>query len=253
MEKPIKITKDWALDLPDLMKEVDADAEFTLRDVFGVIKNSIQKTIGCTEMEEILNCSDLCGFIDDLEKQPFEDGKNLDYLELSWRGSVEFFQGKKYFESSWDFDGVGKAGEIPEDVVRNSTKEEVDKMKAEGWRQKYAIEFTPLHKLADYKIKISDVMTFEDYAQYDKGDCEGGLKKINFRPSITVIELLYWIVWELSFFGNVEGREQQKEELGRRIENFEKAKKEGRLDEICVPWEKIKEKFDLEKENKNGM
>ena len=68
---------------------------------------------------------------------------------------------------------------------------------------------------------------------------------------------MYSIFYELSFCGDIENREEKKNELKDSIEEINKAKEEGRLDEIMVPWEDVKERLNKKIEDlgnkKNGL
>jgi len=247
MEDTIKITKTLDIDFFDLMTPIDADHEFTLRDVLRAAVSSTH--IPSVLMSQILQCYALDEFWQEMESQEFKDDGKIEYLELYWQGSIDTYKGERMDTPGWGFHGMGRAGEIPDDLRENCTEEEIKKMEDENWRQAYAIEMSPLHKLADYSVKIKGSIWIEN----NEADFRDPGVTVNLRPSITLVEVLYGIMWELSFFGTPEKRDTQVESLHQTMDEFNKAKEEGRLDEVMIPWEDVKKKltdrFGLKKEN----
>lgn len=245
MKDYIKITPDVDINFYDLMLPVDVTKEFTLRDILKAVVNS--SYIPIVVMQELLHCDHLQDYYDESESKPFEPSKNfkeqLEYLELYWLGDIckdkEAPDGIN-FSSQWAFHGVGKLG-----VVEDENNRPIDPELKETYRESYGIELSSLYTLTDYKIKIRKEIMIIDWRPKDFKD---QLKKIEFQPSITLIELLYWIFWEISFFGSPIKRDEQSNELKRRIDEIEEAKKNGTIDQLLIPWEKVK--ADLE--NKYG-
>jgi len=232
----IKITKKLKFDFPDLMRDVDLDHEFTLRDVVRAIHNSkISMPVLC----QLLRCNYLEKYWEEISSKKFKDGGEIHYLELYWWGTTSKWDNKIDSNQSWCFHGVGKAGYIPDDLKKYCSPEEIKKMKKEKYTESYAIEFTPLYKLANYQIRIRDELWLTHYENI-KGDVDD---KIKFKPSITLIELLYAIFWELSFLGSPQRRNEQTDKIMSRVDEFKKAEEEGRLDEITVPWKEVKKKL----------
>jgi hypothetical protein len=258
MKPLIKITKSLKFDLWDLMKQVDPDYNFTLRDVLNACMRS---KIPIEQLQEMLQCRYIEDYWKEMKSRKFKDDKDrdLEYLELAWTGDIHEFDGRIDCGSSWDFYGVGKEGCIPEDLLKWSTKKEIAQMKKDGYRQSYAIEFSPMYTLANYPIKICKELRVEDWRDYKKKikKKEDLWKTIDIQPSITLMELLYWIFWELSFCGSPEQRDGKLEDIGNTVEELKKAEEEGRLEEVTVPWEEVKEKLEnkvkkLKKKSKKG-
>lgn len=247
MNDTIKITPDLDIKFCDLMTCVDLDCEFTLRDVLKAIVSSTHIPIDV--MMELLNCSHIEAYYKEAQSKPFEDIGDIEYLELYWIGDINGFdnKGRKSnilnYSSAWTFHGIGKLGVVPEDTFRKMTVEE----KA-NFRECYAVELTPIYTLSDYKIKIKPEMVITNWEEKDPNK---SFQKIPFQPSITLIEVLYWIIWELSFFGSPENRNGQNDELKRRVDEIDEAKKNGTLDEIMIPWEDVKANIE-KKFGKNG-
>ena len=231
MENEIIITKDLKFGFEDLMLVVNFETEFTLRDI---LRASMNSSIPMEVLCQILRCSYLPDYWDEAESKPFDNKGDVEYLELYWWGSKSTYDGERDDGSTWGFHGIGREGEIPDDLREHCDKEEVAKMEAEGYRQGYAVEFTPINNLADYPIRISNKLHITDYDADPKDMTDND---IDLTPSITLMELLYWTFWELSFLGGPEDRDEEAEVLNQRVEDL----KSGKLK--TVPWEEVKEKL----------
>ena len=237
----IKITRRLKFNFCDLMEPIDYDHEFTLRDVIWACKNS---KIPMDVLSDILQCSYIGLYFDEMQSKKFKDGGYIEYLELSWVGTIYKFGGKEDSGHSWHFNGIGREGIIPEDLLKTCTKAEINKMKKEKWRQGYAVELTPIYELANYSIKVRKEITVADWRDYEKKNHPRDLNtSIDIRPSITLLEVLYWVFWELSFMGSPEKRDKQSKELNERAAEIIKAIDEGRIDEITRPWEEVKKEI----------
>ena len=215
-------------DYSDLMLEVDMDQEFTLRDV---LKASVNSIIPIETLGQILRCKWIKEYYDEAESRPFEDEGQIEYLELQFNNDLEDSEDGSAGNLWWHFHGIGKEGVISDDMPEENKKDY-----PADFRQPYAIELSPLYNLADYKIKVSnDVMI----ARW--GNDQHSSDSMDFTPSIKLIDLLYSVFWELSWFGNPQKRNEQADELKKSCDELDLAKKEGRIDEITVPWENVKE------------
>lgn len=202
MENKIKITKDLKFGYEDLIKEIDVSQEFTLRDVLIACMNS---KIPIETLSLLLHCSYIRDYITEASSKDFTDEYDLDYLEVYWWGTEELKvrpKGIKECGSMWCFHGIGKLGYIPDDILQYSELTEKEKKE---YRQPMAIEFSSMYKLADYPIKIRQTMNITNYNK-DPQDAD---TIIDFQPSITLIELLYAIFYELSFCGSPEQRDKK--------------------------------------------
>jgi hypothetical protein len=199
----------------DLMREVNPEQFFTLRDIFRACRNSeIPMNVLC----DILHCPYILDYCEEAESRPFEDDGDVEYLEVYLSVSKDVYEDKKIYDHGWFFHGRGKKGNFPEELAfaRKFTKTERD-----NYREKYAIEYTSMYELADLPIKISDKIEFSDI---DKNK----YREIDFRPSITLIDLLFAIFNELSDLGNPVNRNKEfkklKKILDKRIENIKDGK-----------------------------
>lgn len=227
----IKITKDLKFDYKDLMEEVDLSQEFTLGDVINACMAS---KIPVESLMKILRC-DYTEFWQEMDTKPFRPEGNIEYLEVYWEGFVDEYDGKVSSSNMWAFHGLGKKGVLPKDIPLKMLK--LNKEEKKNYRERYAVEFSPMYELAGYLIKVNDKMTIWDHRAKT---CKTMLKTIDFAPSITLMELLYAIFWELSFCGSIAGREKKRGELDSAIKEIDEAKKNGTLDKVMIPWEKVK-------------
>jgi len=223
MNDYIKITPDLIIDFCDLMCYVDTTHEFTLGDVFRAISND--DAIPILLLGEILKCPNLKDYCNDAakDKKDTDDTEyDYDYLELYYGGAID----KDGCYSCWDFHGVGKMGEVPDEAYNS-----IDPELKPTYRQAYAIELMPLSALADYKIKICKKISLEDDRTKDLD-----IQEIDFQPCITLIDLLYWIMYELSFFGSPKERDETFNKLKGISKEISDAIKDGTIDEITTPY-----------------
>jgi len=233
----IKITKDMKFGLTDLMDYVDTEFEFTLRDVISACMDSDIPI-------DILGVLLQCPYIEDYYKEMNKDSKAGDsdsdsgsdilHLELSY--GIEQDDSDPFVSQGWSFSGIGKEGEIPQDIINHYSEEEVQKMRDDGYTESFAVEFTPVFKLADYIIKIDNKVII---TQWNKSECKD--IKLKGQPYIRLIEVLYEIFWELSFLGSPEERDEKCERLGQSVDDYEQAKKDGTLK--YVDFEEVKANF----------
>lgn len=210
MENNIIIHKYLKFDYKDLMSNVDVSIPFTLKDIFCICENS---KIPIDVLGKMLNCDCVLDIIEEskLEYNNNQDDeyKNIEYLELYFLGDQDVYDGKRTDVSHWAFHGVGIKGKIGEDVLKCCKLSDSEKTE---YREKYAIEFTPVYKLIDYKIYINNKMIINENIDQ---------KIIDFCPSITLIELLFSIFYELSFCGSPKDRDMQTEKLMNIIKDFD--------------------------------
>jgi hypothetical protein len=95
-----------------------------------------------------------------------------------------------------------------------------------------------MYELADYPIRLGKDINFTNYDIDPKDRSANMDNSIDVAPSITLIELLYWVFWELSFLGSPEKRDKEKNELKRRVEDL----KSGKLK--TIPWETVKRRME---------
>ena len=233
--KPIKITKNLKFGYEDLMRKVDFEHEFTLRDVLRAVTKS---KIPYVALAQILQCPYLCDYYREAKSKKFVDRGDIEYLEVDWIGDQRTYKRKLEMYNRWDFRGVGKKGQIGDDLKEwHKTN---NKKLPKDYRESYGMGMTPMYKLANYFIKLGQKIHI---LNYDSKTAKDAGIIYNFQPSITLVELLYSIFFELSFYGSPARRDAKKKELDGRIEGIRKAEEEGRLDEVLMPWEEVKKRI----------
>jgi len=232
----IKIMSSAKFDLEDLIRFVDFSHPFTLRDVFKMINNSAMPT---SIVESIVHCQYIYDLWKEIESKPFSDSGSIEYLEVYWWGTRRVHKGIVENNQTWGFHGVGYLDHYDSDML--DMYKNMGKELPKNFRQAYAVEFSPMYELADYEIRMSPQLHMTDYEAKPDDDSD---IDVDFTPSITLIDLFHAIFWELSFMGSIEERESKKEELKKSVEEIDKAYKEGRIDEVTVPFEEVKARLE---------
>lgn len=81
---------------------------------------------------------------------------------------------------------------------------------------RYAIEFTPVNELADKPIRIDDRFI----VRKDIMDDQEMPIVFEARKPFYLLDIIWAILWEISFAGSPEERDEQVEELNRRVESI---------------------------------
>jgi hypothetical protein len=238
MTEKIKIGPDLRFDYTDLFSVVDFDHEFTLRDV---IESAVSSKIPMEMLCRILRCPYLVEYHKEVESKPFEDGGDIEYLELYWLGDKDQEEdGSLKMSSQWCFHGVGREGVVCDDVI--ACYEMRGEKVPEDYRERYSLTFSPMYKLADYKIKVCDRMYITNWAAKRMKS-----EEIPFVPSLMLVEVLFWIFWELSFLGGTKERDASCDEIAKRCNDFDKGVLETKTSEEV--FADIKKKFGEKKES----
>jgi hypothetical protein len=145
-------------------------------------------------------------------KKSSKKDSEVEYLELYLEATCD----KDGDSIGWGFHGMGYKGKISKDI-RFLAKEWDDKKKKE-YRENYAIEFTPIYKLASLPIKMRPYIQVTDYNDASKQEI------INLTPSITLIELLEAVFQELSTVGNPKQRDAQLKDIREKVKKIKKSK-----------------------------
>jgi hypothetical protein len=247
MSGEIKITRDLKFNYDDLTKIVDQDCEFTLMDVLEACMNS---KIPMEILAQIIDCLYIPDLYNEAKSREFKVGKNICYLCLSLWGTINDYNGKINQGWAWIFDGVGKPGHYGKEI-----ESFIPKSKRAKYIERYAIEFSPVDSLSGYKIKIGSKIHITDYRK-EPQDKDSNIY-YDFQPSITLIDLLYSIFYELSLCGSIEDREAEKKMIKSRIRKINRARKNGTIDKMTVSWKKgkigLEKKIKEIKEKNSGM
>lgn len=129
------------------------------------------------------------------------DGEELEYLEVYKFLEFSKKEQRFYHSSLWQFHGVG----YPFIDATNAQAS----FKKVGERQYYALEFTSMADLMNTPFRIGDVSLYND----DVEDYKERKVVTNEDNSLTLYELIRAVVYEMSFCGAGESKEEFKESL----------------------------------------
>lgn len=138
-------------------------------------------------------------FMLELEKPWAETYDDIEYLEVYWTTNAYDYKDPKIendFEIWPSFHGVGKVGSGPE---------------REDKRERWAIEMSPINKLANLPIRLNNGVTL--YRNYDNEEYLG-------KREFTLMNFLKGIFHELTFYGNPKQRDDMLRTLDERVEEL---------------------------------
>lgn len=199
----------------------------TLRDLFTILRRDIDlyEVIFGNWVKEIVS--------EGLDNEAEES--DLSHLCLSWVVTVndhwdevaqENTEGKAVSGYTFpDFHGIGpgEEGTLP-----------------------YSVSFTPLYKMMDLEVKLDRNFLISDEAEFyrtrrrtgeypQRGEFDTTYQDSTFN----LMQILYGIIWELSFFGGPTERDETAEDLKRRVEEVESGEAVTySLDEVMESLEK---------------
>lgn len=222
-----------------LWKETSLADDVTLKDIFLLINRHLEVfdvLLGnwCAELTE-----------EALSGQDAEEDTDIEYLELY-----------KYYELG----EVWENGELLPDVIgplntafpsfhgKGFLRTEKDRNDGQPFRENYAVELSPTYKIVDLPLKLNRELVIFDDPSWHKEFKAGN--KPNFEDytisypwvGYTLGEILYGIVWELSFFGGPQKRDDMMTELKERVDEIESG--EAELIEVDDEYfDRLKEKI----------
>lgn len=157
--------------------------------------------------------------------------RQIEYLEL--KSSGEYFpdidkkEGNTHPELSGlefpSFDGQGYA-------AKKDTYEHGQLYLKKGQRQSYAIEWSPVYEIIDLPVKLN--------TEFEITEIKKKFKHIaTFSINYTLGQILYAIIWELSFLGSPYMRDKEAKVIEQRVKDI----KEGKAE--LIPWKDVKKKL----------
>lgn len=220
--------KDITDDLPlRLFEYCELDNDVTLADIFLLINTHMDfcKLVIGNWVDEIV--------AEGLDN-PTSKNKDIEYLELYWHFDVEYNKDIKTV-AGFNFPGFGGVGfEAKEDIYDG----EMLTCK-KGNRVNYAVEFTPTYELLDLPVKLQNKLYITHWKK-------AGMEDVTWNTeTFTLGHILYGIIWELSYMGGPEDRDQQREELIDRVEEAKNGEAQGKkydsVDELLDDLESKKD------------
>lgn len=231
--------------IPYLAEIIEFDENLTLRDFFMLLEpdeKMIELVFGCH-----LGHFPIRPYMDEVEEDCVPDGKEeMDYIECSWVAEQFdynlFYQ--KHKDDKEDEDSVSSqlGLKLHKPIEGDENENEISiYIDVHGWGPyipsedehyddghpapshiSYAIEFTPLQRMAHLKIKLDKELKLLDRNELgidDKPVAEGVM-------SFTVFDLVGAILSEISFCGSPEERDEKWQDI---VDDVDDAK--GRLEE----------------------
>lgn len=191
-----------------LFDHCEVESDVTLRDVFLLINRDLNfyKIFIRNWVEEIVEEG-----LNSKFKREDTKSERIDYLELYWHYEVDKFNKEKTSQLCMPtfpgFHGVG-----------------VSENKPTNW----AIEMGPLSRIIGLPLKLKDKLLIFDYDKFKIGKKKYNDKykgEIYKSPSYSLGQILYGIIWELSFFGSPKDRDAKSAELDKQIEEIKEDEK----------------------------
>lgn len=188
----VKITTGRKFRIRDLHSYVDFTTPFTVKDLFQFLRRGLPNGIdGEKQCIELFGApfTDFYQEIKSKKKRETIDDVVLKTVVISWNG----YKSEDGYTSRWEVYAL-----------------------AENDEQTYAIDFRPMYELKDCVIVIDKFMHIMNYTRSDMP-----IEKIEFTPNITLFDLIWTIICEVSWNGLPEDRDERWEDLKRRIKEVE--------------------------------
>ena len=192
------LNKEYQLKLQDLMSPIEIAEDFTLGDLCLMLAQFDK--IDLEDLSKIFQCHLSAFLIECLDGG--EATSDLHYLRLTWMYSYETG------DDAWgsmrlEVDAIG---EVWDDYQLGGQfyVEGKDVSDLTHW----VISFSPLHEMRDLPIKIEDEMYW--YKEFEHPMTE---KNFCPAPAVTLMDLIYSLFWEFSFYGSPEARNELSEDL----------------------------------------
>jgi hypothetical protein len=132
---------------------------------------------------------------------------HVEYIQVAFRAEIH----------KWAPDEISEYMDV---VGRNDTytdaaiEEDFKKNGTTDLGNRYAIEFTPVNELADLPIRIDD--TYEIVKNLDEAPWRETLFKS--RRPLYLLDVIWAILWEISFTGSPAERDEMSDELHKRLD-----------------------------------
>lgn len=203
----ITLSHDYKFSYEDLMTPVEIAEDYTL----GNLCNMLAKFLidGDQSLEKILQWP-IHEFIVECLRMDKEPSTDLHYLRLSWCCSYGNFEDEKWTSITLDVDAVG---DIWEDYQPGGSCYEEGKDYSDCNR--YGISFLPLYNLRDLPIRINKEMSVYNELKYEESITLEA-------PIVRLIDLLYALFWEFSFYGSPDQRDDIFDGIKGQVEEIKK-------------------------------
>lgn len=213
--------------------QLSLERGFSLRSYFKIFKNypilqTLEDWIG-EYLEEMEKCPPIGCISKEMPSAYIQLKKVVEIDRVKSR--------KKYIDENGEFNFNTKEIELVDEKLY-SMRFDVSMVDPDSEDEtRYAIEFTPLNEILDVPIKINNKASILKKATSSIGKMRFKSDEYEDQVGITLYEFMTEIIYEVSFLGAPETRDEEKEEIKKRIQEVEKGEVE------LIPFEDVKEKM----------
>jgi hypothetical protein len=207
-----------------LYERIDFAERITLGDLLRIVDKMPEKEL----LQDMANCP-LDDFIKELDK-PMDgrrlEGLSFNYLEIGW--SAEEWDGD--YNDFIDFCGIDES-------VSQEKHGSYDAKSERHLARRWALEFTPVNLIAHLEIKLNKEFKIYKFDTEKPSDPD----KVAYQAiarDFKLIDVLYGILYEISFVGGPEDRDEKWSDLTETMKEIENGTAK------TVPWEDVKKKIE---------
>jgi hypothetical protein len=178
----IRITPDLDIQWGDLTLKVDFVHRFTLRDVLRAAVSS--SCVPVNVMSDLVHCEFIQDLWDECNESPYCPvcPERVEFLQLSWSAETFYLEdGTEWHNSFWDFKGSNYDN-----------------------KSEMGIDMSPMYNLADLPIRACNDIELRKFR-----DDDVQVQSFHVQPSLTLLDLMYWIYWHLGLFGGPKDRDDR--------------------------------------------
>lgn len=160
-------------------------------------------------------------------REKIDDDLEITYLQLYWNDEIDIWDGGSEFQTASRMDFVARGIQHCDDNFEGGVKK--------GDEINISLSFVPVYELSNFPLKLNTkyIVWETDYVTYKES--RKVVEVDHNYPNL--FEILYGIIWELSFYGGPSSREEKAKEL----KNAVKEIKEGTAK--LVPQDEIIKKI----------
>jgi hypothetical protein len=224
----LRLTPGYRLRMVDLMREIEIAEDFTLAELCLAIRDSDE--IDLDTLSALIHCQ-LAPFIEECLHPgvSIRPSPSVSAIHVAWRCEYDHPEETRWPPTTTLRLDVYGVGEIWKDHLPGGQWYEAGKDVSHC--NTYAIELTPLNELRHLPITIDPTMCVA--CSDDPGRTPLEIP----APRVTLLQLLYALFWEFSFFGTPAKRDMQMAELKETVRQIESGEVQ------TIPWDQVKEEL----------
>lgn len=178
----------------------------TLEDFMRCLENALAYPGAKAILEDYCQCN-LMALLEDMRQEPDDRDDNLKYLQVSPVVSCDKYGKNPRYDMNirWDFSGWGP--------------QEQDGKQIDGpWSMSLSsarnFKHVPLRIVPEGELWATSGSYRDDSFKHEK--------LLDFKAEPTFLEVVYAILWDLSFYGSPQERDAEKQELKRRVDELDR-------------------------------